>query len=474
MKMNNYILIMLLVLVCFSLKGFANEPNDLQEKKNILVEKGTPDQFLKASNWMYDNLIDKSATDKERELAAKTLRFAITGLKDDYKAIQLEIEKSYLSSIEYGRSQLRFVLTKNYIERAQRYKDISLSCEINTEPFEALDTILKAIYYDINNWHYWAIASDLFVSKTEDPDAIFDTEKAILYGKIAISIDPRQPYSYYGLVLGNLKSKQYQEAIKISTKALELAKFEDSTVQWLRGDSGRSYFTGYKGVCFLETGDILGAREYLKTAVELNGEGKVWIEPYLIRAMEPLVDKAIPIVLGNVNAMGYAFQRNGQSNIIENIGDNTPAQMAGLQINDIVMTINGFPPSLVEIEYNDKVFKGEIEYAIYEIKRADTIVYYKLIRAKSFPVGETEIIGCSFNPKTCAIVDVTPGSPAENAGWSKGDVLININGKSPKNNEGQIILEDIKKDIISGKVSEAIVTIKRGQQNKYFVIFKKQ
>ena len=227
------------------------------------------DQYSRASDWFYENLIDEKATSQEREFASKTLRFAVTGLQDDYRQIESEISGHYNRAMEFGRSKLRFLLTKKYTKRAQLYYQIYKNgTGANKDAREQVDVLLKAIFYDSNNWLYWACISTRFAHP--DYKKVHDPEKGLLYGKIAVSLNPRDPWAYKGLIDSLYYLKRYEASEKVASKCLEFSKFEDAFYSNYKGDLGRAEISYRKGKAIEAQGNKEKALEYYRTAVELD------------------------------------------------------------------------------------------------------------------------------------------------------------------------------------------------------------
>ena len=147
----------------------------------------------------YERLLNKKATSGEREFTAKALRFAVTGSQEDFRAVADAIDGAFKGAIEVGQTKLRLAVTDDYDRRAGYYYSIYRRTEEHREAREALDTLLRAVLYDANEWLYWSTVSWLLTETWQDK-AVYDLSKAERYGKIAVAMNPRDPFAYCGLL----------------------------------------------------------------------------------------------------------------------------------------------------------------------------------------------------------------------------------------------------------------------------------
>lgn len=338
-----------------------------------------PDQFMRTSDWLYDKVVDPEASEREREFCAKTLRFALTGLEEDFQAISTDINQAYSKAMEFGRAQLRLLLTRSYVERADLYYRISQKAQAKEEAQESLDTILKAVFYDSNNWLYWAEASRLFTRKWEN-EAVYGPSKGLLYGRLAVALNPRDPFAYWGLACAHFHLDQHSDCMDVCSKALELSKFESAHYSNWKSDGGRAIFTGLKGQCLLAMNDFKRAREYLNTALELN-PNLTWAKDDLAKAMAPYEKEAKILALGDSKLIGYQSNEEGGRATLTQITADTPAERAGLQVDDVIVTVDGLPAvdksgKSRTVQARDAILQGKQEKTLIEVRRGNQMLYF--------------------------------------------------------------------------------------------------
>lgn len=341
-------------------------------------------QFMNAADCYFEKLVDPKASETEKAFTVNILRFAIRGLDSDFEKIKAAIDQSFSKALDFGRTERVPFSVKPCVEKAELYYKIFKIAQANEEGKEALDTLLKAIFYNINNWDYWAHAANLYL-KDWDSKAVYSPERAALYGKMAVSLNPREPFAYWGLANAYIVLKKYKESERIISKALEFSKFEDATYSNWKGDLGRANFTALKGKSLLLSRDYAGAREYLQTALTLNPK-ITWARSILDEALAPLRKVAQKIYIDDKEDFGLHLEVRNQTIVVKDVSENSYAESSGIKANDLILKVDGLSPFDHEqrehVSFNiTNVAKGSKYSTLLEIKRGVDI-FYILIEKK--------------------------------------------------------------------------------------------
>ncbi len=341
-----------------------------------------PRAASRAGTWLTDTL--SSAPAGELTLSRQILKLAADGPLDELAAIERTLNRSHAQAIESGKSQRIFTEAAANAGRADEYYEISKAIKYWTDPVscrEALDATLKAIYYDPHDWRHWARAGRIF--STRHGDAATEPHAAVVCAKVAVSLRPREAYAHEGVVRGYLQSGQARRALETATRVLEIAKHEESHFSNWRGDLGRGLFLSYKGQAALALGDLRMARESLRLAVTLNAKdahaGKL-----LAGLLERYRSGATVITLGDAELIGINRETDTDDDAVRVTGvhADSPAEAAGLQVDDVITLVDGLPANdgtpnrLVSVR--DAVRAGELESALFEVRRGDELVYFVL------------------------------------------------------------------------------------------------
>jgi tetratricopeptide (TPR) repeat protein len=281
--------------------------------------------------------------------------------------------------MDSGQPKLSFAVRNSYKERAQRYYyTYSQASDLN-EAREALDSIIKAVFYNANEWVYWACASAAFLDRAER-EAVYDPSRAELYAKFAMAMNPRDPYPYARLVAAYFALGQFEESDRIATRALEVGRFERPHFSSYQGDDGRAYFNDYKGRCCLRTGDVARARDYLLTAFTLGRSAEV-VQPYLCEALVALAKNLKPLKIGESKGLGFDLGIMDNQYVILRLAENSVARSAGLQVGDCVVHVDGVP-SITRQNYSrvtqaiDALLSGQREQVLLEVRRDDQVMLF--------------------------------------------------------------------------------------------------
>jgi len=126
--------------------------------------------------------------------------------------------------------------------------------------------------------------------------------------------------------------------------------------------------------------DFKRAREYLNTAVELN-PNLTWAKNDLTQAMAPYEKEAMVLALGDSKLIGYQSKEEGGRATLTQITPDTPAGRAGLQVDDVVVTVDGLPAVVKNgksriVQARDAILQGKQEKALIEVRRGDQMRYF--------------------------------------------------------------------------------------------------
>jgi membrane-associated protease RseP (regulator of RpoE activity) len=176
---------------------------------------------------------------------------------------------------------------------------------------------------------------------------------------------------------------------------------------------------------------------------------------------------------------------NVDGKTITKIEDNSPAAKSGLMAGDIIISINGTPPTGNLAENISRII-GEVGTTCeLAVNRNSSIKSFSIVRQKrpesgwssspltvqasSIPADtilNIEIVGVSIG--SGKIISLTAGGPAEKAGILKDDVITMIDGDPVSNNW----MENAHK--LVGKTNTAVVvTVKRGEEDLTMSIIRK-
>ena len=365
-------------------KKISDLEKEIMKLRNLNELYPKDNQFMRAADCRYNELIDSKASDAEKIFAENALRFAVRGLGSDFEKIQPIIDKAFSKALDFGRTEPVLLSIKPRVKKAELYYQIYKIARANKESKEALDTLLKVIFYDINNWDYWAKAASLYLEDW-DGKAVYSPEKAALYGKIAVLLKPRDPFAYWGLAKAYICLEKYQESERIISKALELSKFEAATYSNWKGDIGRANFTALKGQCLLLSRDYAGAREYLQTALTLNPDIK-WVHAILDEALSPLRKVAKKVYIDDKKDFGLHLEVRNRVIVVKDVIKGSYAELSGIKVSDIILKIDGLLPfdqkQHEQVSSNIiNVAKGRKYSVLLEIQRG-TNSFYILVERK--------------------------------------------------------------------------------------------
>ncbi|MDD5359015.1 MAG: Do family serine endopeptidase [Sulfurovaceae bacterium] len=149
------------------------------------------------------------------------------------------------------------------------------------------------------------------------------------------------------------------------------------------------------------------------------------------------------INLSELDEKSSQFYTSSQGAIVADVEINSPASKAGLQRGDLITAINGISidsPSTLQRIIGDKKPNEKINISI-ERGKKNQIIYLTLSdRAKAIAQSIIEIKGLKLNSitpelqeklglmskKGAIITDINPTSDAANAGFQKGDIIVQI------------------------------------------------
>ncbi|HOW73964.1 MAG TPA: PDZ domain-containing protein [Phycisphaerae bacterium] len=311
-----------------------------EDKPTPVAEQGA---LLDASNMPYERVLDSLASQQQKDFTVKVLRFALTGSVKDFEAIAPVIDKDYKSVLDTGQSTLHLAVTGGYNEtRAEMYEKIYHMAWDQRQPAEALDAVVRAIFYDSNDWVYWAFASTVHDAHwAEKPTRNF--VKAEMYGKIALCLQPRDPGPYYCVIRAYYAQGKQAEISPLASRALEVAKFDKAYAQFLRNDYGRGYFMEHKGRALVATGDKARGEDYLKMAVSVGFP----LSSLKLHEMEEgtiySTVTAKRLKLGDAPDFGLHYRVVKERLQVTYIRSGSPAAAAGLQVGDVIESFNGHP-----------------------------------------------------------------------------------------------------------------------------------
>ncbi len=124
--------------------------------------------------------------------------------------------------------------------------------------------------------------------------------------------------------------------------------------------------------------------------------------------------------------------------VIGTVAENSPASKAGFQVGDKILTINGKPVngfggSLESITENIILSKGsQIKFTVERPGNASPIELtsnFETEKTKWFQRSGLRQVGIGPEIDHIVITAITEGSPAEKAGFTRGDQLVSMNGE---------------------------------------------
>ena len=149
------------------------------------------------------------------------------------------------------------------------------------------------------------------------------------------------------------------------------------------------------------------------------------------------------------------------SPVIGSIADGSPASAAGLQVGDQVVSLDGVPmPTWDEFEMAF-VPKAGRELSLVVNRKGESIT----VRVTPVAIGSYEMgdlgVGPVLRPQS---TQVNPGSPAEQAGLERGDVLLAVNGLR------ELPQEQIIERIRASADAPLMLTVERAGQARDFSV----
>jgi regulator of sigma E protease len=163
--------------------------------------------------------------------------------------------------------------------------------------------------------------------------------------------------------------------------------------------------------------------------------------------MNILTALAIPAVMAMVHHEVPAYL--DKPAVVRAVEPNSPAERAGIQPGDQILRIDGITNQKWR-DVEDVVVVNPDQDLPVTIKRGDDLKDITLhVSSHAFDQEKIGYAGLKANDERITVKDVSPGSPAEQAGLKPGDNLIAVNGNRVEQSEyGQLeIISTIRKSI---------------------------